>query len=311
MGLRCAGISLEKIRARISFGTPGGPNSLTFETPDVKSFSVQKSRGTLAATFSASIDMPSSLVIPAGEDLIIEAGTEGNLQRIFTGSVLSMTVSPSFENASKYNVNLSGSDIFRRLEGKNISRRQRARGLSTFAAITGVSSQAPQKGISGEKRQQSGGSVSFVNKDTNVRELSKLVRTDRISFDPYESAKPPEKEDVQSASAASAGQTVVDIKPRTAYMGVGVSALFNIENTTYEDGDSWGVTDPQIGRIQDRQDGTAIYTQLALGENTITFTKGGGAGTVFVGKATANGIMIHDHSSLGQGGPAFGVFSSD
>lgn len=307
----CANITLERVRARISFGTPGGPNSLTFETPDVKSFSVSRSRSTLANSFSASIEMPANLAIPAGEDVIIEAGTVGNLQRIFTGQVTSITVNPSFENASRYILNISGQDRFRELEGKNISRRQRARGLSSFAAITGVSARAPQKGLSYEKRSQSGGAVQFLNQDTNIREHSRVVRTDRIGFDPYEPAKDPESvESVASENAFAGGGELIEIKPRTSYLGIGVSVIMNLENETYEAGDTWGVTDPSIGRIVDRQDGTAIYTQLAIGENTVTFTKGDGSAT-FVGKATAHGIMIHDHSSLGQGGPAFGVFSSD
>lgn len=301
----CANITLEKIRARISFGTPGGGGSLTFETPDVKSFSVSRNRSALPASFSASIEMPSSVVIPAGEDIIIEAGTAGNLRRIFTGQTLSLTVNPSFENASRYVVNLSGQDRFRDLEGKNISRRQRARSLSQFAAITGVSTRSPQKGVSFEKRAQSGGGIRFVNADTNIREHSKLVRTDTTSFDPYGAAIDPE----QIEKAEEEGRDIIDILPKSVSIPPGSSVLLRIENETYEQGDAWSVSDEAVGRVIDRQDGTALYTQLALGENEVIFAKSGT--TVFIGKATAVGVVIHDHSSLGQGGPAFGVFGSD
>ena len=306
----CANITLERIRAMISFGTPGGPNSLTFETPDVKNFNVTRSRSSLSAQFSASIEIPANLVIPACEDLIIEAGTLGNLQRIFTGRILSVTVNPSFEDASRYVINLSGSDRFQELEGKNISRRQRARSLSQFAAIAGITSKAPQKGISTEKRLQSGGEVQFLNPDTNIREHSKVVRTDRVSWDPFNSAKDPEAVEAQSTGDGG-GTDVIDIKPKSVSVPPGSSVRFNIEGADYEDGDSWSVSDTAIGRVVDQRNGTAIYTQIALGENTISFTKASTGTTTFSGKATAVGVVIHDHSSLGTGGPAVGIFGSD
>lgn len=306
----CANITLEKIRARISFGSPSDPSSAQFETPDVKSFTVTRSRGTLASQFSASIEIPSNFAIPAGEDLVIEAGTEGNLRRLFTGRILSVTVNPSFENAASYVVNLSGQDRFYELEGKNISRRQRARALSSFAAITSVTSKAPQKGISLEKRQASGGFQQLTNPDTNLREHSKLVRTDRISWDPFLPAKDPES--VEDSSSTDANQATIDIKPKSVSLSPGVSVRFQIQGATYEAGDTWAVSEPEIGTIQDLQNGFAVYTQLALGENTISFTQAGATvGTVFSGQATAVGIPIHDHSSLGEGGPAYGVYGSE
>ena len=298
----CAQISLEKIRARISFGT------LIFETPDVKSFTVTKTRSSLPATFSASVDVPASTIFPIGEDVIIEAGVEGDLKRIFTGRVLSVTVNPSFETASSYVVNLSGSDRFQELEGKNVSRRQRARGLSSFAAITSVSARSPQRGLSIEKRQQSGGSHSLPNRDTNIREHSKLVRTDRVAWDPFNPAKNPTS--LENRDSGATGADLLEIKPRSVALSPGVSVRFTMEGDDYEDGDEWAVSDPAIGSIEDKQDGTAVYTQRALGENTITFTKGGVA-TGASGKATATGIPIHDHSRLGEGGPAFAVYGSE
>lgn len=302
----CTNITLEKIRARISFGT------LVFETPYIKSFTVTRSRTALAATFSASIEVPSTTIFPVGEDIVIEAGVVGDLKRIFTGRVLSVTVNPSFEDAASYIVNLSGADKFKDIEGKNVSRRQRARGLSSFAAITGISSQAPQRGLSTEKREQSGGSHRIANRDTNIREHSKLVRTDRVAWDPFNPAKDPQNlEDRRQDSASGGLSDVIDIKPRTVALSPGVSVRYNIEGADYEAGDTWAVSDSTIGTIQDRGDGTAIYTQKALGENTITFTKTGAGTSTFTGKATAVGIPIHDHSSLGEGGPAFGVYGSE
>jgi len=298
----CANITLEKIRAEIIFG------SLSFETPDVKSFSVSRSRGQLAATFSASIEVPSTTIFPIDQNVVIKAGVVGDIKTIFTGTVLSITVNPSFERATTYVINMSGSDKLQELEGKTFSRRQRTRGDSTFAAITGISSRRPQKGISLEKRKQSGGSTQIVTNDTNLREHSKIVRTDQFSWDPFGSAKDPDSIEGQEEE----GQDVIDIKPKSIALSPGISARFTVENTTFASGDDWSVSDPLIGTIVNNQDGTAIYTQLALGENTIIFTKAGATeASTFIGKATAVGIPIHDHSSLGQGGPAFGVYGSD
>ena len=310
----CANITLEKIRARLTFGsvsadgTPS-PDSIVFETPAIQSFSVNKTRASLASTFSASVFVPSTTVLPVDQDVIIEAGVQGDLKRIFTGRVLSATVNPSFDRASSYIVNLSGSDRLQELEGKTISRRQRARGFSSFAAITGVTQRSPQKAINAERRESSGGSGQITNQDTNIREHSQLVRTDRIAYDPFNAAKKPQG--VEDRTGMVSGESTIDIKPRAVSLSPGISVRFNVENTTYEEGDSWKVSDTDIGTIVDKMDGTAIYTQKGLGQNTISFVKGGQVGNLFIGQATAVGIPIHDHSSLGQGGPAFGVFGSE
>lgn len=296
----CANITLEKIRARISFG------SLVFETPDVLSFGVSRSRGQLAASFNCSIEVPANTVFPVDQDIIIEAGTLGNIRQIFTGQVLQITVNPSFEDASNYVVNMSGQDRFQELEGKNISRRQRTRGPTTFAAITNIVSKAPQRGISLELRKQSGGSQRIANPDTNLREHSKLVRTDKAAWDPFYTAKDPEATDLTGEEAST---SIIDIKPKTIALSPGISVLFSVQNTTQASGDFWSIDDEEIASIQDNGDGTALVTMRGLGEATVTFTKSTGA--TFVGRASVIGIPIHDHSSLGQGGPAYGVYGSE
>jgi len=297
----CANITLEKIRARISFG------NLIFETPDIQSFSVNRSRSSLAASFNCSIEVPATTVFPGDQDIIIEAGTEGNLQTIFTGQVLQITINPSFENAANFVVNMSGQDKFHELEGKTFSRRQRTRGPTTFAAITNVVSKAPQKGVSLELRKQSGGSQRIANKDTNIREHSKLVRTDKDNWDPFRTAKDPSGAD---QTGDSLDVNIIDIKPKSVALSPGVSVLFSIQGTSQEDGDFWSIDDTDIASLTDNGDGTALVTMKALGEATISFTKQGTT-VNFSGKATAVGIPLHDHSSLGAGGPAFGVYGSD
>lgn len=296
----CTNITLEKIRAEIDFG-----GLLKFETPDIQSFTVNKSRTSLASTFSASIEVPATTIFPIGQDVTIKAGVEGNLITIFTGRVFNITVNPSFEKATTYVINLSGSDRFFDLEGHTFSRRQRTRGQTTFAAITGVTTKVPQKGISLEKRIGTGGTHRITSTDTNLREHSKLVSTDRVSFDPFATAKDPQVVNAVSAGTAGSSNSLV-IRPTAVALSPGVSVLFTLEGATFESGNTWAVSDSSIGTIVNNQDGTATYTQSALGENVITFTQGS-----LTGIATTVGTTLHDHSSLGQGGPAHAVYGSE
>lgn len=298
----CANITIEKIRAEIAIGDK------TFVTPDIKSFNVTRSRSSLAATFSASIEVPITQKFATGTQIVIRAGTEGNLQTIFTGSVRSVTVNPAFERATSYVITLSGADKFQELEGKNISRRQRTRSAQTFAAITSITKR-PQRGISYEVRI-GGGSASaakITGPNTLLPENSKVVSTDRPSYDPLHNGKNPLFTEKVNISAGGGTVSSRQITPSSVAIPVGGKVRFIID-VDYAAGDSWTVSDNKIGTIADRQDGTAIYTQLGLGENIITFIddSAGSEGT-----ATALGISVHDHSSLGQGGPAFGVYASE
>jgi len=300
--MTCTNITLERIRAEIILG------SLTFVTPYIKSFSVSRSRGQLAASFSASIEVPATTVFPVHSDIVIRAGTLGNLKTIFTGTVLNISVNPSFERGTFYVVSLAGQDRFWELEGKTFSRRQRTRGASTFAAITGVSSKAPQQGVSVEKHIKSGGVSRIKGTDTNLAEHSQLVKTDNVSWDPFGAAKDPIAIDPNSTTDPTA---IIDIRPKSIAISPGLSVLYKMTGVTYASTDSWAVSDPLIGTIVDNRDGTATYTQNAIGENAITFNHAASSTLTFTGKATAMAMTVHDHSELGQGGPALGVFGSD
>ena len=303
MAPSCANITLEKIRASIQIGDK------TFVTPDIKSFNVTRNRTALAATFSASIEVPITQKFATGSQVVIKAGTEQLvLPTIFTGTVTSITVNPAFERASSYIITLAGSDKFKDLEGKNISRRQRTRSAQSFAAITSLTKR-PQKGIAYDVRiGGSSGNASIRSADGNLPENSKVVSTDRPSYDPLHNAKKPEEIDDESGSqAGGATGSTIQIRPSSIAVSVGGKVRF-ITDATYEAGDSWTVSDTRVGTITDRSDGSAIYTQIGLGENVIRFND---VSQGAVGTATAVGIPIHDHSSLGNGGPAFGVYSSE
>ena len=297
----CANITLEKIRAELDFG-----GSLIFVTPDIESFSVQRSRQQLAATFNASITVPADTVFPVGQDVTIRAGTLDNLKTIFTGQVLSIQVNPTFDDATSYMVNISGQDIFHELEGHTFSRRQRTRGQSTFAGITGIASRNPQKGVSYEKRIGNGGTHRLSSETPNVREHSKLVKTDNASWDPFKIAKDPKE-----AEAISEQLDVIDIIPKSLSLSPGISARFELQGTTYEAGDTWSVSDDNLATIVDQEDGTAVVTPKASGQFQVIFSKSTGEADLFVGRASVVAIPIHNHRSLGEGGPAFAVYGSE
>ena len=124
----------------------------------------------------------------------------------------------------------------------------------------------------------------------------------------YGEEKEPEKIEDDSAATAAVGGSSLGIRPASIAIPVNGNVRFRVINTVYEAGDIWAVSDLQVGTIVDRQDGTAIYTQLGLGENVITFSD---TSVGILGTATAVGIPVHDHSSLGNGGPAFGVYGSE
>lgn len=117
-----ATIEREAIRATITIGDE------TISTPDVVSFNVRRSRGQMAATFSASLKMDASTMSNnslalVAEGITIEAGVKGSEKQIFTGVVQKVTVNPIRTDASKVMVSLSGKDNMSIMEGQKINRR--------------------------------------------------------------------------------------------------------------------------------------------------------------------------------------------
>ncbi|MHA2218199.1 MAG: hypothetical protein ACXACY_19860 [Candidatus Hodarchaeales archaeon] len=119
--------TLEKqaIRAKILIGS-----SLEIRTPDVVSFNVQRSRGQMAATFSASVKVPydqiTSATVYTESEIVIQAGRStsfSNLDTIFTGIIYKAVINPVRTDASKLMLNLNGRDTLSVLEGQKINRR--------------------------------------------------------------------------------------------------------------------------------------------------------------------------------------------
>ena len=122
-----------KIRAKVIFG------GTTIETPYIRSFSVNRARGQLSATFSASLRVPAGTSIDGiSSEVVISAGRDSPTNTIFTGYVHNITISPSREDSSFVIVDISGQDAMHRLQGQRYTRRISAIALSRFGAITAV-----------------------------------------------------------------------------------------------------------------------------------------------------------------------------
>ena len=116
-----ATLEKQKVRAEIIFG------DITVRTPDVVSFSVNRARNQVSASFSASVrigytEIGSSTEILA-ETIVIRAGVQNSLKTVFTGKIEKCVVNPVRADASKVILNLSGKDVLAVLEGQKINRR--------------------------------------------------------------------------------------------------------------------------------------------------------------------------------------------
>lgn len=120
-----------KVRATITIG------GLTVETPYVLSFSVTQNRGA-PSSMSASLKVKGTSVASANDLVKVWAGTRGNLDRIFTGDLRKMTISPCWDDPSYIILNVEASDVLARLADTKFSRRQHSQDVM-FAVITSAS----------------------------------------------------------------------------------------------------------------------------------------------------------------------------
>lgn len=180
--LDCVGVRVEQVRATVKF------SGLTVKTPFVRAFNVDKARGKLASTFSASLEVSVSSSFIAGSDVEIFAGEKGNELQRFTGIIKSITVSPSFDKAGYYILNISGADRFCLLEGKTFSRRLKSDGFSSFVTITGGPQNRPSRGKSVDKRIR-GGQHQYTSYTPRI-DPSKSEHSD-ITYGPRRNANRP------------------------------------------------------------------------------------------------------------------------
>jgi len=161
----CGAVELEPIRARIEIN-----DTFIVETPDVKSISVNKSRGSNIGTFSATIEVKvdANFGSPTGSGgkIRIYAGTKDNYVTkgpIFTGKIRNIRPSPTPGKPNYYTLSLSGDDVMSTLQNKKFSRRIPTDGPGVFVTITGVVGQRPTSGVWAIDGRANAGSKTFTH----------------------------------------------------------------------------------------------------------------------------------------------------
>lgn len=148
----CDPVTLEKVRAELWLGD----SQLIARTPFVKSFNVQKSRGQLSDTFSATAIVKADIKFQLGESFVVKAGTKGNLKKKFTGEITSTQVNPAFGMPGYVSINFSGRGIMSDLENKKFSRRLSSTGQGLYCTIKSGATNRPEKFYSLDKTIQAG-----------------------------------------------------------------------------------------------------------------------------------------------------------
>lgn len=170
----CTPVTQEPIRAEVWMG-----DSMIATTPFVSSFNVGKSRGQLSTTCTVTVDVLATTSFPSGADLIVKAGTRGNLKRVFTGIVESTTTEPSFAKPSYFRLAFSARGVLSQLENKTFSRRLKSDGQGLFCVITGGSSNRPKSYTTLDRKVSTGNRTtrtSSPNPSDSVGENSPFVK---------------------------------------------------------------------------------------------------------------------------------------
>lgn len=150
---------------------------LGVSTPYIKSFSVNRSRGS-QGTASASIKVLSSFNAAAGESFSISCRSNGT---VFTGTIVKASASPCFDDPAYVIINVEAEDAWRELTGKKFTRRCRS-SLSRWASVDGISrSGLRDTGFQKQKAKDvivSGGEYEKSRADVSNRTNSALDNTE-------------------------------------------------------------------------------------------------------------------------------------
>ncbi len=316
----------EKIRASITVG------GTTYTTPDVQSFSVNKSRQSLSATFSASIAIGTSEAAGiSGDEVVIKAGLLGSETTIFTGVVRNASINPFWDDPSKVVLQISGNDIMYILDDKKFSRRAVTEGLSTWAEITGIARRNTVSKWSWFRKTAARGKIAYAGRYFWDDNEGKVVFTPNIG-DPLEPflAKPNDDLRVITSSTTSSIRLVPSVINAIPY-GYGDVVDSEGEPTTQhqiiiaEDdrfglnlgdtvADRWISSNPSAAVIRyvntDTEDGITAGSIcrveiVGVGISRILITTTDGKW----GECIITAMVPHTHESVATGGPAFGTFA--
>ena len=190
-----ATITREKIRATITFA------GTTVQTPYIKSFSVNRQRGQISANFSATVEVPiaefsAESTSAVAENIVIQAGIEGQERKLFTGEIRQVTVEPSWDKPEFFVLQMSGNDVMIHLENRSFSRRIQWEDSGIWAKITGIEQIHKQSGTNSLdlKLPRRGGKVITKMPDPNdARHDSFIYARDLSRIDPYGKIQKPKE----------------------------------------------------------------------------------------------------------------------
>ncbi len=168
-------ITMVKVRAKISIG------GLTVETPFIRSFSVNKTRGQVS-TFSATLKIPHTSLTSnlTGNSVVVEAGEGGPNIKVFTGMVKQAKISPCLDDPYYVDLSISGADALSHLQGKKFSRRCRS-SRTAWVSINSVT----RAGLKSGKFQYTEDSMIEITpgeprQDDNVVRALKTIPTETL-----------------------------------------------------------------------------------------------------------------------------------
>lgn len=333
-------IRRESIRARVEYA------GRTWDTPWVKSFNVNLTREQLSNTCSVSVmvrkeDLPGadSFTPPSSTDIeglnvgaikvyvaYSESGVPSNFKQLFTGYVRQLNVRRAFSHPNAYILDISANDIMYKLENRNYSRRVTSPGLGTFAVITGV----VRKGFGGYHSLKTSAYQRRGSGRSNIQVIDTQA-PGRPSIDGNIARFASMKANFGKPSSLGdrGGTTSSDelvISPSMQVMAPGqiidficATGCSDNSSPSCDDAYTWSVDTVAAGGIWDGSTALATfdhctptaegvsYKHAAFMNNVLRLTENSTGRT---GDAMILTTSVHDHSTLGEGGPAFGVYAT-
>ena len=122
------------VRARVEIG------DTILKTPYVKAFSVTRQRGTLWASASITLELPTSFSNTAsGDNVKIYAIVDGSSKLLFTGYIETLDITPSMSKYGGVLISMTAYDKLYKLRLLKVNRRIQTSPGDVWCSITGVS----------------------------------------------------------------------------------------------------------------------------------------------------------------------------
>jgi len=130
-------VDVQSVRAKVKIG------DTVLETPYVKALSITRQRGTLWASASITLELPTgSSNTASGDDVKIYVTVDGNTKLLFTGYIETMDITPSMTKYGGVLLNMTAYDKLYKLRLLKVNRRIQISPGDVWCSITGVTRKA-------------------------------------------------------------------------------------------------------------------------------------------------------------------------